>query len=140
MPERIEPCGPVRPPPLALQRAQEPEREDLLPEVPPVERAAEDRFVHRLELAHRERAGEKRVDEVRVRELRAKPPECGRDDGVVIVRERRKRVDGPPADACVARVVGAVVFASMASRLAEGDLRDTFAKGAERLSEAALGG
>ena len=51
--------------------------------------------------------------------------------------------EGPqpdPWDIATARVVGAVVFASMASRLAEGDLRDTFAKGAERLSEAALGG
>jgi hypothetical protein len=41
-------------------------------------------------------------------------------------------------DVRTARVVGAVIFASMASRLAEGDLRETLAKGADRLAEAAL--
>ena len=33
------------------------------------------------------------------------------------------------------RAIGAVVFASYASRMAEGELRDTFAKGADQLAE-----
>jgi hypothetical protein len=50
--------------------------------------------------------------------------------------------EGPspePWDVQTARVVGAVVFASVASRLASGDLRTTFADGADRLAKAALG-
>jgi hypothetical protein len=43
-----------------------------------------------------------------------------------------------PRDVQTARVVGAVVFASMASRLADGDLKEAMAKGADRLAEAAL--
>jgi hypothetical protein len=35
------------------------------------------------------------------------------------------------------RVVGAIVFASMGSRLAEGELRAAFLKGAEQLAETA---
>lgn len=35
------------------------------------------------------------------------------------------------------RVVGAIVFASMGSRLAEGELREAFLKGAEQLAETA---
>jgi hypothetical protein len=50
--------------------------------------------------------------------------------------------EGPqpdPWDVRTARVVGAVVFASVASRLAGGDLQSAFADGADRLTEAALG-
>jgi hypothetical protein len=43
-----------------------------------------------------------------------------------------------PWDMQTARVVGALIFASMASRLAAGDLQETLAKGADRLTEAAL--
>lgn len=39
-----------------------------------------------------------------------------------------------------ARLVGAVVLASYASRLGEGELSGTLAEGAERLAETALGG
>jgi hypothetical protein len=49
--------------------------------------------------------------------------------------------EGPqpdPWDVRTARVVGAVIFASVASRLSSGDLRTAFADGAERLAEAAL--
>lgn len=51
--------------------------------------------------------------------------------------------EGPepdPWDVRTARVVGAVIFASVASRLSSGDLRTAFAEGAERLAEAALAG
>jgi hypothetical protein len=43
-----------------------------------------------------------------------------------------------PWDIQTARVIGAVIFASMASRLSEGDLRAAFAAGADRLAETAL--
>lgn len=43
-----------------------------------------------------------------------------------------------PWDMQTARVVAAVIFASMASRLAAGDLREALAKGADRLAEAAV--
>ena len=49
--------------------------------------------------------------------------------------------EGPqpePWDVRTARVVGAVIFASAASRLADGDLRSAFAEGADRLAQAAL--
>ena len=49
--------------------------------------------------------------------------------------------EGPspePWDVRSARVVGAVIFASVASRLSGGDLRTAFADGADRLAEAAL--
>ncbi|WP_430296557.1 hypothetical protein [Sinomonas sp. B1-1] len=39
-----------------------------------------------------------------------------------------------------ARIVGAIVFASAASRLGESDLRSAFRDGAERLAEAGLSG
>ena len=51
--------------------------------------------------------------------------------------------EGPqpdPWDVRTARVVGAVIFASVASRLSSGDLTTAFAEGAERLAEAALAG
>jgi hypothetical protein len=51
-----------------------------------------------------------------------------------------RQEEGPFPDPWIvdeARVVGAVVFASVASRLPEGDLRSAFAQGAERLSEVA---
>ena len=57
--------------------------------------------------------------------------------------EDHGRPAGPhpePWDVARARVIGAVVFASIASRLSPGDLRDVFTNGAERLTEAALGG
>src|SRR6516165_1555598 len=43
-----------------------------------------------------------------------------------------------PWDVRTARVVGAVIFASAASRLSSSDLRTAFADGADRLAEAAL--
>jgi hypothetical protein len=43
-----------------------------------------------------------------------------------------------PWDVQTARVVGAVIFASTASRLSSGDLRTAMADGADRLVEAAL--
>ena len=49
--------------------------------------------------------------------------------------------EGPhpePWDVKTARVIGAVIFASVASRLSSGDLRTAFADGADRLAEAAL--
>lgn len=49
--------------------------------------------------------------------------------------------EGPqpePWDVKTAQVIGAVVFASVASRLSSGDLRTAFADGADRLAEAAL--
>jgi hypothetical protein len=49
--------------------------------------------------------------------------------------------EGPqpePWDVQTARVIGAVIFASAASRLSSGDLRTAFADGADRLAEAAL--
>jgi hypothetical protein len=49
--------------------------------------------------------------------------------------------DGPLPDPWAvqtARVVGALIFASMASRLSDGDLQEALAKGADRLTEAAL--
>jgi hypothetical protein len=52
-------------------------------------------------------------------------------------------VSGPhpePWDIARGRVVGAVIFASMASRLSPGALSDALADGADRLVEAALGG
>jgi hypothetical protein len=52
-----------------------------------------------------------------------------------------RREDGPfpdPWDVPIARVVGALIFASMASRLSPGDLKETLTKGADRLTEAAL--
>jgi hypothetical protein len=51
----------------------------------------------------------------------------------------RREAEAPmPWEVHTARLVGAVIFASMASRLADGDLKETLAKGADRLSEAAL--
>ncbi len=49
--------------------------------------------------------------------------------------------EGPrpePWDIQTARVIGAVIFASVASRLSSGDLSTAFAEGADRLAEAAL--
>lgn len=51
--------------------------------------------------------------------------------------------DGPhldPLHVNSARVVGATVFASYASRLGEGPLRDALSEGAERLAQTAVGG
>ena len=48
--------------------------------------------------------------------------------------------DPVPWDVQTARVAGALIFASMASRLSQGELRDTLTKGADRLAEAALAG
>ncbi|WP_255768593.1 hypothetical protein [Pseudarthrobacter sulfonivorans] len=51
--------------------------------------------------------------------------------------------DGPqpePWQINAGRVVGATVFASYASRLGEGPLREALADGAERLAQAAVGG
>lgn len=48
--------------------------------------------------------------------------------------------DGPVPDPWAvneARMAGALVFASMASRLADGDLREALAQGAERLADVA---
>jgi hypothetical protein len=49
--------------------------------------------------------------------------------------------EGPrpePWDIQTARVIGAVIFASVSSRLSSGDLSTAFAEGADRLAEAAL--
>src|SRR5947208_788234 len=64
---------PVRPAPQTAERTEQAGRQDLPPEVPPVERAAENRLVHRLQLTEREGARKQRVDEVRVLELRPEP-------------------------------------------------------------------
>jgi hypothetical protein len=50
-------------------------------------------------------------------------------------------IEGPhpePWEVRTARVIGAIIFASVASRLSSGDLRSAFADGADRLVEAAL--
>ena len=49
--------------------------------------------------------------------------------------------EGPspdPWDIQTARVIGAVIFASVAARLSSSDLRTAFAEGADRLAEAAI--
>jgi hypothetical protein len=45
-----------------------------------------------------------------------------------------------PWDIATARAIGAIVFASTASRLGPGELRDVFERSAEQLAEAAVGG
>jgi len=47
--------------------------------------------------------------------------------------------DPHPWDVALARVVGAVVFASIGSRLGEGELQSAFLEGAERLAVTAAG-
>jgi hypothetical protein len=52
-----------------------------------------------------------------------------------------RRGEGPhpePWDVATARVIGAVIFASVADRLADDKLAQTFSEGAERLAEAAV--
>src|SRR5436190_9793848 len=57
--EGVERGGPVRPAPHAVRAREQPEREDLLAEVAPVEPAPEDGLVHLLQLAE----GESRREE-----------------------------------------------------------------------------
>src|SRR2546428_2611254 len=86
----------VRPPAHAADGTQESEREDLLPEVPAVQRPPEYRLVHLLQLAQRELAWQERVDQVGVLELGAQPAGRRRDDGGMVVGERRQLAAGPP--------------------------------------------
>src|SRR5207249_11353270 len=67
--EGVERGGPVRSAPHAARAREQPEREDLLAEVAPVEPAPEDGLVHLLQLAEGETGREERVDEFGVREL-----------------------------------------------------------------------
>src|SRR5439155_768658 len=85
--EGVERGRPVRPAAHAAGAREQPEREDLLAEVAPVEPAPEDGLVHLLQLAEREAGREERVDEVGVRELGPQAGEGGADHGAVIVGE-----------------------------------------------------
>src|SRR5213593_1826699 len=80
---------------------EQPEREDLLAEVAPVEPAPEDGLVHLLQLAQREAGREERVDEVGVRELGTQAGEGGAEHGAVIVGEGRQACHRAPGGARV---------------------------------------
>src|SRR5206468_8728321 len=85
----VERGGPVRPAPHAARAREQPEREDLLAEVAPVEPPPEDGLVHLLQLAEGETGREERVDKVGVRELGTQAAEGAADHGTVIVGEGR---------------------------------------------------
>src|SRR6266702_1349083 len=94
--EGVERGGPVRPAPHAARAREQPEREDLLAEVAPVEPAPEDGLVHLLQLAEGETGREERVDEVGVRELGTQAAEGAADHGTVIVGEGRQACHRAP--------------------------------------------
>jgi len=71
----------------------------------------------------------------------ARRREAGKAAVAVCGAWRRSGQAGPPSepwDIQTARVIGAVIFASVAARLSSSDLRTAFAEGADRLAEAAL--
>ena len=79
--------------PLFRQSFQQTEGEDLLSEVPPVEGAVQDRLVDLLEFAQGELRREKAINNIRILELGANPPQ-GKSPHLIVVigRSEERRV------------------------------------------------